>query len=340
LEATIPIATGENRLTAYAFNNDNVKSRDAELNISGPQSLERKGTLYILAAGVNEYTNKEFNLRYAVPDAEDFSKELKNQQDKLKVYDHTEIILLNNEQATKKNILNTLANLQKKVQPEDAVVMYFAGHGTVGSCQIYSAQTVNAKDRFYLIPFDLGYSGSIPAQCDQQMLDKVTKNSISDEELEAAFEGIDAGQILLVIDACNSGQALESEEKRRGPMNSKGLAQLAYEKGMYILTAAQSFQEAKADRKTAKGHGYLTYALVEEALKSNVADANRDGQVDLREWVDYTVQRVPGMQQTEAQERRQFVKRQGDKVPEDDVQQPRVFYRREADSQPFVVAKP
>ena len=27
-------------------------------------------------------------------------------------------------------------------------------------------------------------------------------------------------------------------------MNSKGLAQLAYEKGMYILTAAQSYQAA------------------------------------------------------------------------------------------------
>ena len=39
--------------------------------------------------------------------------------------------------------------------------------------------------------------------------------------------------------ACNSGQALEAKEKRRGPMNTRGLAQLAYEKGMYVLTAAQ-----------------------------------------------------------------------------------------------------
>jgi hypothetical protein len=38
---------------------------------------------------------------------------------------------------------------------------------------------------------------------------------------------MDAGHLLMVIDACNSGQALEAEEKRRGPMNSKGLAQLA-----------------------------------------------------------------------------------------------------------------
>ena len=73
----------------------------------------------------------------------------------------------------------------------------------------------------------------------------ILEHGISDEELERAVEGIDADKLLMVIDACNSGQALEAEERRRGPMNSKGLAQLAYEKGMYILTAAQSYQAAQ-----------------------------------------------------------------------------------------------
>jgi hypothetical protein len=124
-------------------------------------------------------------------------------------------------------------------------------------------------------------------------------------------------------------------------MNSKGLAQLAYEKGMYILTAALSFQEAKADKKIAKGHGYLTYALVEEALKTKVA-ANADGNVTLRDWVDYAVQRVPRMQQAEAAERRLFVKRQAGKptTDEEEVQTPRVFYRREPDLKPLIVARP
>lgn len=58
---------------------------------------------------------------------------------------------------------------------------------------------------------------------------------IPDLELEQAFEAIDAANLLLMIDACNSGQALEAEERRRGPMNSRGLAQLAYEKGTYIV---------------------------------------------------------------------------------------------------------
>jgi len=48
------------------------------------------------------------------------------------------------------------------------------------------------------------------------------RHSISDGDLEKVFEPIDAGHIVLVIDARNSGQALESEEKRHGPMNSKG----------------------------------------------------------------------------------------------------------------------
>lgn len=341
LEERVAITSGQNKFTAYAFNKDNVKSTDVELLVMGEENLRWAGTLYVLAIGINEYSNKEFNLRYAVPDAEDFATELKNQQDKLKLYDHTEIIYLKDGQATKKNILDKLAELSKKMQPEDAVAVFFAGHGTIGSCQLSSAQTINAKDRFYLVPYDLGYSGAIPNQCSQQILNAVTKNSISDEELEVAFESINASQILLIIDACNSGQALESEEKRRGPMNSRGLAQLAYEKGMYILTAAQSFQEAKADRKVAKGHGYLTYALVDEGLKSLSADAQpKDGQVLLREWLDYAVNRVPQMQRAGAEEIRQFVKRQGGKAPEEDAQQPRVFYRRETDVKPMIVAKP
>lgn len=180
------------------------------------------------------------------------------------------------------NILDAMAKLPAKVQPEDAVFVYFAGHGTA------------QQNRFYLIPHDLGYSGSRNS-VDAAGLTKMLAHSVSDKELEAAFEKVDAGQILFVIDACNSGQALEAEEKRRGPMNSKGLAQLAYEKGMYILTAAQSFQAAQEVSQV--GHGLLTYALVDEGLKQAAADKDpKDGAILVREWLDYATSRVPEMQ--------------------------------------------
>ena len=79
-------------------------------------------------------------------------------------------------------------------------------------------------------------------------------------------------------------------------MNSKGLAQLAYEKGMYILTAAQSYQAALEVSRL--GHGYLTYALIEEGLKRGTADAEpQDGSILAREWFNYATRRVPQMQE-------------------------------------------
>ncbi len=72
LEANIAIVAGENRLAAYAFNRDNVKSKDATLSLTGAGSLKRPGTAYVLAIGVNSYSNTQYNLKYAVADADSF----------------------------------------------------------------------------------------------------------------------------------------------------------------------------------------------------------------------------------------------------------------------------
>ena len=64
-EEEITVAAGPNRLTAYAFNRDNVKSKDAQLSLTGADSLKRAGTAYIIAVGVNEYANSpvQFEVR-------------------------------------------------------------------------------------------------------------------------------------------------------------------------------------------------------------------------------------------------------------------------------------
>ncbi|MGH9554256.1 MAG: caspase family protein [Terriglobales bacterium] len=387
LEATVPIVAGVNRFTAYAFNKDNIKSSDVELVVTGAESLRRKGTAYVLAIGINQYANKDYNLNYAVADAQAFAEELARQQTKLGEYAKVEVVPLLDKDATKTNLLAALKRLAgeaastsppasapsaaaprpgtrrtpvasrpasapqsstaakasslsavlaklQPAQPEDAVFVYYAGHGTASG------------PRFYLIPHDLGYSGS-RTEIDEAGLKAVLEHSISDRDLEQAFEKIDAGRLLLVIDACNSGQALEAEEKRRGPMNSKGLAQLAYEKGMYILTAAQGYQAALEAAQL--GHGYLTYALVEEGLKTPSADSSpKDGEVMMREWLDYATLRVPQMQEQGMQEARKLGRNiamvEGEEKIDDpakrSLQRPRVFYRREPEAQPLVVARP
>ena len=324
LEAAIPIVAGENKLTVYAFNQDNIKSTDVTLTVTGADNLKRKGVAYVLAVGVNEYANPEYNLKYAVADAQAFAAEFETQQTKLKTYERVALIPLNDREATKGNILKALTELSSTVQPEDALIIYFAGHGTA------------QDNRFYLIPHDLGAPGA--------GLQTILSRSISDNELKQAVEGIDAGQMLLVIDACNSGQALESEDKRRGPMNSKGLAQFGYDKGMYILTAAQSYQAAMEAARL--GHGFLTYALVEEGLKTDAADRSpSDGRVVLREWLDYATRRVPQMQRDELDAQKKQGRQldrikfaEADSGTERGIQRPRVFYRREMETHPLVVS--
>jgi len=319
--------------------------------VKGADSLKRPATLHLLIVGLNKYTNSAYDLKYAVADARAFGEEVERQQRKLGRFEQIEVTTLVDQEATKANVLYAFKRLSgeeakapegspatlekiKPAEPEDAVIVYYAGHGT-------------AQDqRFYLIPHDLGYTGA-RTELDRAGLQAILTHSISDLELEQSFSRLDAGLVVMVIDACNSGQALEAEEKRRGPMNSKGLAQLAYEKGMYILTAAQSYQAALEAEQL--GHGYLTFALVEEGLKSTAADDEpHDGQVMLREWLDYATERVPRMQEAKMKETRgvgvgvAFVEGE-QKITDVDkrsVQRPRVFYRREEDTQPLVVARP
>ena len=350
LEQDITVTAGPNRLVAYAFNRDNVKSKDAPLVLTGAPSLKRKGVAYIIAVGINEYENNQYNLKYAVADAQSFADEVRARQNQIGDFDRVEVITLLNQDATKANILSALKRLSgaagaptlkaspldslKRVEPEDTVIIYYAGHGTAQAA------------RFYLIPHDLGYSGE-RTKLTEQGLNTILAHSVSDVELEDAVEGLDAGHLLLIIDACNSGQALEAEEKRRGPMNSKGLAQLAYEKGMYILTAAQSFQAALEAAQL--GHGLLTYALVEEGLKTAAADTEpKDGTLIAREWLDFATERVPQMQQQKMNEGRgvglEISFTEGEKDVQDpqkrSLQRPRVFYRREMEANPLVIAKP
>lgn len=357
--ATVPVTSGENEFTAYAFNHDNLKSEDAKaLVVNGDKSLERKGVFYVLAVGVNKYKDEQYNLNFAVADVDEIGKELKAQQDKLNNYARTEIIVLTDALASKANLLIALRRFAdgeqmpvpdgavpalkqelkkiKNVQPEDALMIYYAGHGAV------------IDERFYLLLHDF-IGGS-----EQQQ----KESSVSDIELNEALERVGSGKIVLVIDACQSGQALGGEKEGRGPMNSKGMAQLAYDKGMYILTAAQSYQAAKEVSRSQAGnkveHGLLTFALLEGLSKAKV---DKEGKVTEREWMNYAVDQVPLMQIEEMVRRQSEInigpaqgKGRGPLVflQEDDaktdaekrrVQRPRVFYRRELEAHSMIVSK-
>lgn len=362
-ETDVAITAGKNELTAYGFNRQDVKSADNSAVVNGAESLKRDGTLYVLAVGVNDYTpvgKSDWDLSYAVKDVQEIGKTLQDSQTKLgnlKQYARTEIVTLTDEAATKDNILNALrrfaeggdktalpANVSEKVkaelskikptQPEDGLIIYFAGHG------------VSQKERFYLLPHN--FTGDAA---------RIVEQSVSDLELNDYLEKVDAGRLLMVIDACQSGAALGGKNDGRAPMNSKGFAQLAYDKGMLILTAAQSQQAAleavRIGDKTIE-NGLLTYALL-QAFTTKESDKDANNQIWEREWFDFAVNQVPQFQREAMRQREVDLKTgstqtkgrsgifyvNGDekkKVEERSVQTPRVFYRRETSANPFVIS--
>ena len=98
---------------------------------------------WALLIGVNEY--KEFTpLKYAVEDAKSIKTTLITQYGFLE----KNIIFLTDNDATKINIQNAFYDLVEKTSKDDAVIVFFAGHGI-------TRQNLGSKeDLGYLIPID------------------------------------------------------------------------------------------------------------------------------------------------------------------------------------------
>lgn len=304
LSSDIKTVGGENKFTAYAFNKDNIKSKDASCEVYRSYSLSDPPKAYILSIGINEYLNPDLNLIFSEPDAIDISKKVS--QNLSQVFpENIYTTLLTNEKATRKSIIYALSEIAQKIKPEDYLIITYSGHG------------FNNEGYFYINPHDI----------DNTSIKTIVDTSIGEDELEQILLNIDTQYIALIIDACHSGLMLEPVEWRLGPMNSRGLAQLAWEKGIEIITACQGFETAMELEKL--GHGILTYVLLEY-----FDDVPRfDGKnLLINDWFDFTARAVPILFKTK-EENGKTLKN------EKSIQIPRVFHRR-FDAQDWIISGP
>jgi hypothetical protein len=170
-----------------------------------------------------------------------------------------------------------IPNLEKlrAATPDDLVLILFSSHG-------YADRAGN----FYLIPYDTG------AGTAKVFDEKVRQHSISSEELSFWLRDVDAGELVLIVDACHSTAAVDGAGFKPGPMGSRGLGQLSYDKGMRILTATQADNVALENK--AVQQGLLTYALTVDGLESSLADFKpSDKIITMLEWLEYGEARVP-----------------------------------------------
>lgn len=304
-------AGGEGRrveFTAYAFNADKVKSPTARVGFEPSEPLPAaKGRAYVVSVGVNAYENEAWDLRFAANDARRLQEVVTARVREGAEYEEVVSVplisdyasdgghkqsprVLKEMAATKKNfkaVLDLLAGRKvdaevlqgipnadklKRATPEDLVIVSFSSHGYA-----------DERGSFYLFASDTGKSSE---------LRDALGRAISSDELGAWLRDVDAGELILVVDACHSAASVQGEGFKPGPMGSRGLGQLSYDKGMRILTSTQADDVALESGLIEQG--LLTYALTRDGLEAARADFRpKDARITVAEWLAYGVERVP-----------------------------------------------
>jgi WD40 repeat protein len=326
------------RFTAYAFNSDRVKSLTTPpLEYSLPKAEESTPAVvsrraYLISMGVNANQSR-WNLSFAVASAQDAARLI---HEKLaSEYEVVDISLFSTfapdspqvalQQATKANlkaILDLLAgrpvgeaqrnavDAKHRIQvatPDDAVVLMISSHGYA-----------DPQGAFYVVPYDtgssLGVTEELLTRCEVhpedrspqcERADAFLKRTISSQDFAAWWSGVDAGEMVMILDSCHSAAA-PGRDFRPGPLGDAGLGQLSYDKGMQILTATQPDKTARATLVEELGHSLLVEALLDEA-KAHPQEA-------LAQWLRDTEQQVPVLTQ-----------RLYPELSEADVQMPELF---------------
>jgi WD40 repeat protein/uncharacterized caspase-like protein len=285
---------------AYAFNADRVKSVTDRLVFKIPDETRSairrtEKSVYLISIGVSPAKDE---LLYAAADAQlanEFIFAPQSQYGDVNVVriplivSHSGTERVDNADAllpTKENIESILDLLSgrslsvrgarqipmsvqsvlKRAGPDDVVLFYFSGHGFT-----------DKKGVFYLYPYD-------PSATNEK--DITVDRLISSAELSSWLKNLDAGEIVMILDTCHAAAA-PGIAFRGGPFDSRGLGQLAYDKGMRLLAATQADNVSKESGVLRSG--LLTYALVHEGLQQHP----KGKELDLKQWLQSSVARVP-----------------------------------------------
>lgn len=298
-ELYLPTAAGteEQFISAYAFNEDRIKSDTAYFVFTRPQMEARQPRAFVISIGIDDYDAERLDLNYAAADANlmrerlaaipGFEKRVviatstKNKKGKVTAESIRYLLALLNADVKRDQVLRALkaggidASALEPAGPDDIVIITFSGHGWT-----------QKDDDFYLLPSDTKWLDRDPAPHIPSL--------ISSSELTMWLRMVNAADIALIIDACHSGATVDTANFKPGPLGDAGLGQLAYDKGIRILAATQA--DDVAMENASLRHGLLSFALAGDGegltRNDNTLDLNEDGKISLTEWLAYPTWRL------------------------------------------------
>ncbi|MFH1673375.1 MAG: caspase family protein [Pseudomonadota bacterium] len=249
MSRVLSLAHGDNVFQVVAIDDEGARSTSTLKVIR----RRKAGKTYLVSIGIDSYPDQH-RLECAVKDAKAFREcALNNMGVKQEA---TEILI--DSEATASSIRRTLGGLRMNARPEDTVIIFYAGHGTVVD--------VGGRIEEYLVTYGADW-------------DNLPGTAIAMEEFDRLLR-LRAERLLVIADACYSGaiKVRGSEEIFKG-LTGKGRILIGYQGA------------AREDVKL--GHGYLTYYIT-EALEGK-GDLDRNGKVTLREAYEYASEKIKKM---------------------------------------------
>jgi WD40 repeat protein len=243
----IDAIAGENEVSISAFNGSNtIQSYMKTINFSSGVKSEDPH-LYILSIGIDQYTDSNVNLKYAVKDAKDLEERIKIQSATLYKPQNIHYSLVTDREATKTNIVNKVNELSNTIKPQDNFILFVAGHGVL------------LQNQYYMLTHD--YNGQVS-----------DTNMISSNEIVEMSKKIKSLNQLFIFDTCHAGGV----DTIVSGLYDARMSVLAKKMGLHIYASANDKQAAMDGYK---GNGLFTYTLLDGLNNNKEADKNKDGKV-------------------------------------------------------------
>ncbi|MBX7100481.1 MAG: caspase family protein [Myxococcaceae bacterium] len=236
----------------------------AHPEVNAPDLTARSGRRLALLIGVNETKDELWpSLRYAASDALDLARVLADPEGGRF---ETEVTT-SGSTTTRAGLLAALDRLaERNTSPNDTVVVYFSGHGTL-------APTADGTFERVLVASDTRHAA-------------LRESGLTSGELERRFESLRSRRKVLIIAACHTGSGKsvlppEVEKSLQGVKGPRPLNEVS--RAVMMFSAAAYGEAAREDDRL--GHDIYTSFFL-EALRQK-QDRNHDGAVSAEEAHDY-----------------------------------------------------
>ncbi|MCB9195031.1 MAG: caspase family protein [Flavobacteriales bacterium] len=289
-DVAVELVQGKNKIQVSVHNEAGVESLRETYEVVYNGEVQ-KGDLYIVAIGVSEYQNSQFNLKYAAKDAQDVMTTIERSSH---LYKSVKSKILINEQVTKESILE-LSKFLQTANEDDAVIIFVAGHGLLDDHFDY-----------YYATHDIDF-------------DKPAERGVPYELLESIISAVKAYQKLLIMDTCHSGELdkeevefNKTEDVKLGDVEFRAVGAGVREKeGFGFGNAGELMENMFVDVRKGTGatvissaggaeyameseewkNGLFTYCLL-SGITKKTADLNNDGEIHVSELRSYVYDEV------------------------------------------------